>query len=80
MRTIMEPKSTLEVFEAALLREWEACIYFHDLARRMAGWEFAGPMDQLVRKHAALRDELEGRLMEMRAVWKIDKDINDSFG
>ncbi len=79
MRTITEPKSTLEVLEAALLREWEACMYFHDTAHRMSDQEFESPMVQLLRKHVIFRDELERKLVEMRAVWKIDKDINDSF-
>lgn len=79
MRTITEPKSALEVFEAALLREWEACMYFHDTAHRMADQDFESPLVQLLRKHAALRDELERSLIEMRAVWKIDNDINDAY-
>lgn len=79
MRTMTEPKSTLEVLEVALLREWEACMYFHDAARRFSSPRFESPITQLVRKHAALRAELEKCLIEMRAVWKIDKDINDAY-
>ncbi len=54
-------------------------MYFHDAAHRMYDQDFESPLVEVLRKHAALRDELERSLIEMRAVWKIDKDINDAY-
>lgn len=79
MQAITEPASFMEVFEAALLRQWITCVEIHDAARRFSSPSMVGDMEDLLRRHVALREELARYLTEMRAVWSVDNDINEAY-